>query len=662
MNAQVPDAPGGRASKRLVYAWVLGAMAVETVLMAPGWPSLRWWTGGAFIAAVVLALATRRAVSAVLVFAYLFPVVLYGLSGQTQVQFDVLWMAALVGALLPDAARTGWRFPRPWRTPLVYWTFAVVISASVVAVREIDFTWALVHVHTISNSSIGGWPTFMIAWVVHVALVLLVGLLWFDWLNGQGVGEFRRLVIVPLLVSLGVVVAISIYQAFGHIGFLNPTVYQRMGRTTGGALDANVSGMIAALWIGGLAAFAWRLRGWRREVVASVGLAAAWAAIWTSGSRTALGAGILISAACAVAVWAAWRRRGVAVRGTFVAAGAIAAVLVVAVASQTSVVRGPIHRIFSGGLSRPSSRSLGGFVAELWNREGYGTVATQMIGDYPLFGVGVGSFHIMLPDYGRHLQPGVTRPDNAQNWFRHQLAEFGVVGSLGWIAWVVGFAGFIVSRRRSAPPEAWAVCGVLVAFATVSMVGMPGQDLAVGLTFWTMAFWFIALAGPPQGAGLPGRRWTAVAAIALLVFALGTARLAAGALRVPARAQRTWWPYSYGFYSTEFDADGNAFRWTGPHAVAVVRAPTRHIELMISVNHPDLAAHPVHARVWCDGALVIDTALSDSRVAAKRVDIPDDARAVMIETRVDHAERPSDHGGRDTRDLGLMVAWRFYYR
>jgi O-Antigen ligase len=660
VNGQASNAWGGRALKLLACAWVLAAIAVETVLMAPGWRALPAWTLGTFAAGLVAALATRRAVSAVLVLVYVFPVVLYRLSGQAQVQFDVVWMAALVGAILPDAARTDWRFPRPWRTPLVYWILAIIVSASIVAAREIDFTWALVHVQTISNSSIGGWPTFMIAWTAHVALVLLVGLLWFDWLNGRAPGEFLRLVIVPLLVSLAAASAISVYQALGHLAFLNPTVYQRIGRTTGGALDANVSGMIAAMWIGGVMAFAWRLRGWKREALAGAGCALLWAVAWTTGSRTTLAAGILISAGCAIAVWRAWRGRGGAVAWKHVAgAVALGVAAVLLVASQTAV-RGPIRRIYNDGLLRSGSPRR--IVAELWNRDEYGTVATQMIGDYPLFGIGVGSFHVMLPDYGRFLRRPLTKPDNAQNWFRHQLAEFGVVGSLGWIVWVVGFAGFIVSRRHSAPPAAWTLCAVLVAFAAVSMVGMPGQDLAVGLTFWTMAFWFSAMVGPPQGEGFLGRRSTAIAAIALVVFAAGTVHLAEGALRVPARAQRTGWQYRYGFYSTEFDAAGNAFRWTGRHAVAVVDATTQHIELTVSVNHPDLASHPVHARVWCDGAEVIDTTLSDSHVVTRRVDIPKGVRAVMIETRVDRTERPSDHGASDARDLGLMVAWRFQDR
>ena len=50
---------------------------------------------------------------------------------------------------------------------------------------------------------------------------------------------------------------------FVDIGFLNETVFATMGRATGTMYDANVAGMVAALWIGGTFLWALRLGGWR---------------------------------------------------------------------------------------------------------------------------------------------------------------------------------------------------------------------------------------------------------------------------------------------------------------------------------------------------------------------------------------------------------------
>ena len=64
---------------------------------------------------------------------------------------------------------------------------------------------------------------------------------------------------------------------------------------------------------------------------------------------------------------------------------------------------------------------------ELWTRGGYGPVATRMVQDYPFTGVGIGSFNWMAPDYWREIANDKLPFDNAQNWWRHQVAELGLI-------------------------------------------------------------------------------------------------------------------------------------------------------------------------------------------------------------------------------------------
>ncbi len=46
-------------------------------------------------------------------------------------------------------------------------------------------------------------------------------------------------------------VAVALYQLFVDVTVLNPTIYGAIGRASGTVMDANLSGTIAALWIGG---------------------------------------------------------------------------------------------------------------------------------------------------------------------------------------------------------------------------------------------------------------------------------------------------------------------------------------------------------------------------------------------------------------------------
>src|SRR5262249_2974492 len=152
--------------------------------------------------------------------------------------------------------------------------------------------------------------------------------------------------------------------------------------------------------------------------------------------------------------------------------------------------------------------------------------------------------------------------DNAQSWYRHQLTEFGILGSLGWLAFVVTFGRFVLRPDRAVPPSIWMVRGILLAFAVISLVGMPTQEITAAITFWTAAAWYLRVAGVPSGEAAPlrARAWWLVALIAVS-FGATTFHAATTELRVAVRARRIGWPYSYGFYWPEPDGSGGEFRW-----------------------------------------------------------------------------------------------------
>jgi hypothetical protein len=310
-----------------------------------------------------------------------------------------------------------------------------------------------------------------------------------------------------------------------------------------------------------------------------------------------------------------------------------------------------------------------------------------MIVDSPLVGVGVGSFHILVPDVGFQLGHGRLEPDNAQNWFRHQLAEFGLLGSLGWILWVARFLRLLFAASpvaaRSVPVGI--VRGVLVALGLASLVGMPTQNSALALTFWTLVFWYLLLVddAPPNHPVTqpamqpvsepdtapsvapwdllrltPHRLWLGVWLLAV-VYVSGLAYVSWADLRPPLRAQRADWDYSYGFQDPEPSESGGQFRWAAKRAVAVVPLRDRWIEVSAWNHHPDIRERPVEAKIWVDGTLLLHTQRADGEPTTRAVRIPEGQQRVLIETWVDRTWSPADHGEPDTRQLGPGVSWRF---
>ena len=105
------------------------------------------------------------------------------------------------------------------------------------------------------------------------------------------------------------------------------------------------------------------------------------------------------------------------------------------------------------------------FAAEMLNRSGYGRMAHDMIGVASLGRHWSRRLHVMLADYSQAAGQPLLPPDNAQNWFRHQLVEFGLLGQhrLHWL--VAAFGLFVLKpRARRTESNAWITRGMLIAF------------------------------------------------------------------------------------------------------------------------------------------------------------------------------------------------------
>ena len=243
-----------------MLAWTAAALAVEVVLVGRSLPALVPLSAGLFLASALLVWRDRRAIAIVLAAVYVFPAIFRMAYGRYHVYFGVLWMAAFLGAMVPDLVRTSssWRIPLRWRAPLVLFALTIAVSGSLVVWREIDFYPALLGElgsFRVPSSVGGGSPAFSTIWVLRVALVLLLGLLWFDWLFAAPV-DFHNFVVTPLAASALVMAGVAIYQLFVDVTFFNETVYGNIGRASGTLFDANVCGVIAALWIGGFSLWA----------------------------------------------------------------------------------------------------------------------------------------------------------------------------------------------------------------------------------------------------------------------------------------------------------------------------------------------------------------------------------------------------------------------
>jgi hypothetical protein len=663
-----------RGTKPFILISLLGA-GVMTVTTAVDWPLLPWVSLFALVASYVAARRFGdRVASAWLALTYVAPALAMLGLGAFRLWDLTPWFAGLLGAMVATADPTRWHLPASWRAPLVCWGLVVAVSWPVVWLRELDFAPSIVPVAGVASNGFGVPLGIGLLWVYGVTVTQGLGLLLLDWFfavfGRDASARFQRAVVLPLGVGWCGAWAVGVYQSTVDPAFLNLGHWAVLRRASGTMMDANPFGMVAALWgaiglalvFGRCGTLGDRL-GPRALVLATLVLLGSWYGLWISGSRSALGAGVVV---LGFVLWQLMqsgdrvsRRRRLAVG---IAVPLLAGVVWIA-AGSASLMVGPWERLSA---QRPSVSvaSMRAAATELWDRNWYGTTAVQIIRDSPYVGVGVGAFRLLVPDVSHELGHGRLEPDNAQNWFRHQFAEFGVFGSLGSLLWVALFLRLLVAGRPKdgAAMSSGLVRGALVALGLASLVGMPTQNVAVTVTFWVLVFWYTMLVQPSAGPAPRwldrSRTWVAVWAIGL-VYAVGLTYVSWVDLRVPFRAQRADWDYAYGFYEPEAAGTADEFRWASRRALAVVPLTDRWIEVTAWTHHPDVRERPVDLKVWIDGAPLIDSRREGGEPITAAVRIPDGQVRVVIETEVDRTWRPSDQGEADTRELGPGVRWRF---
>ncbi|MDA1185959.1 MAG: hypothetical protein O2930_15115, partial [Acidobacteria bacterium] len=299
-----------------------------------------------------------------------------------------IWLAAVVGGLLPSIHVTRWKLPPAWRVLLGGWALTLSLAWPIVVAREVGFdprVWA--DTATI-NSWAGMSASEVSGWVMYVVLIQLTGLLWLDaimprlraWSESGLPGFVHALWVGATVSSL-----VALYQASVDLEFLSSAEWASLGRATGLMLDANAYGVVAAL-AAPLAALAATVLAPPFRWFGVAAFVINWGGVWASGSRTAL----LCAAAGTVAFAIGEVARRGARRVIWVSAAGVLAALVVAGALAVTLSRttSPFERTeeFSGG----SPWQVAG---ELVARGRYGEIAARMIWEYPLTGVGVGTYH-----------------------------------------------------------------------------------------------------------------------------------------------------------------------------------------------------------------------------------------------------------------------------
>jgi O-Antigen ligase len=629
---------------------VLAIASIAIGLCTPA--SLRHWLHAAWIVAAMLSPALLRAVT-----------------DREGPVLDLFWMAGMSASLLRTASWAQWRLPAQWRVFAGSWALVVSLAWPVLLARETGFDLRVLR----DEGAINSWAMLsapqVAAWLLFTVWTPLLGLLWLEWAYQQFNVDPARISKIAHGVWIGATIAslAALYQGTIDLGFLSTPFWASLARATGTLLDANAFGMCAAL-AGPFALLALRqtvtinrapgtpasnAESETRVAIAFAVFVVNIAGLWMSGSRTAVLCSVVATSVCAVAVWPRLTRRARAVV-PWAAMGLVAIVATIVIGSNTV---GPARRLADIPASMRSALST------VFTRGPYGQIATQMIREHPLIGIGIGSYQVLSPDYWRRQANDALPFDNAQNWWRHQIAELGFLGSAPLLIWSALIAWQVVTARARPDRrvEAIIVRGLVAAVGISSLIQVPTQTPIVMVTFTLLLAWMSALTLPASttGRAFTLSRWTWACVVMLAVaYAGGHLKLAAGSLSVNERARQAQRQYVVGTYRPEV-VDGQEFSWTKGDAQFVWPAKTRYLVVRVWAQHPDLGSNPVRVTLTSPCGVLLNEALKTPTPISLGITLPEGQRALEARLHVSRTWRPSDHGSDDERVLGAGIVAEF---
>ena len=626
-----------RASRLIVVSSIALAAAAH-IWLARWQPGLGLAAAIAFVVTFAIARAWFHATLAIVLgAAYIAPALLWLAFGALDYHLLLVWLAAVAGPVMAQFDWRRWHLPPRWLLPLVAWALIIAVSWPIVAAREVDFSVIAARAVTPSNSAFGAPPSVAAAFIVIFALAQMLGILWIDLLwarfSAAGLAAFDRFVIAPLMAGAALSALAGLYQAFGDFNWMNTFYWANERRAGGLAMDPNTLGIGAALWAPLAVVVAWR--GIVPVWFAGLASAVLAAGMWVSGSRTAL---MAFSAGAAGVAIAALSRRGLwqPLFGRVAALGLAALlVLAMAVVPRDSPSTSPLQRIFNR-IPRLEAGEIVRFADELWVRFGYGKAATDIIRDHPLTGIGIGAFHVVAPDYIYRERGRLFPGDNAQNWWRHQIAELGIIGALPSLWFSILVLGLLRGRLGD-PPDLTAMRGAIAGIGLASLLGVPTQHPASWISFVSVVFWLAAQT--PMVAANDAARPSKAAWIGAMSLAAITATglaISTGDLRVVRRALDSGLPYEYGLSAPEGLSEYGEARQVAREAVWTVPVRHRWLQFTLWPPHADVASNPVVARIDLDGREAIRHTFTNREPVTYALELPD-AKFVRLEANVSRA-------------------------
>jgi len=314
--------------------------------------------------------------------------------------------------------------------------------------------------------------------------------------------------------------------------------------------------------------------------------------------------------------------------------------------------------------------------------------AVDMFTDYPITGVGMGSFFIELPNYYEKNNPSVKIMDFTGNYYLQIASELGITGLILILAiffliikksLIFFFINKDIFRNRR---ETWFFRGFFMSFISMIIILFFGPHTnfnEIQFTFWLMIGLLMVLVkimesnNREPGISIKQRKNYEPALyitqrnnfsikqrvsfiIIITIFTYSMFAASWTGLSINIKQNIYGWENKYGLYNFEI-MDGSSFRWSGIDGSEVIE--NNRSKLMIPIKDSDPVEHrfPLFIRFFIDNKLVKMVKIPDKGWHEIELDLSGFSGDKLTFTMsCSRSWTPKERGiNSDTRELGVMV-------